>query len=96
VTRPGDRRWAEIGSRLEALALKLKLHYEQAGGDGSPHAFDALRALVEDAFTATGNAVNDDAVRADVREVGVMVAEAMADALTKSATTCARRCTARR
>jgi hypothetical protein len=77
-----DRRWAEIGSRLEALALKLKLHYEQAGGDGAPRTIDQLRESLRDAFTATENAVNDEAVRADVREAGVMVAEAVADTLT--------------
>jgi len=77
-----DRRWTEIGSRLEALALKLKLHYEQAGGDGAPRTLDGLRDSIRDAFTATENAVNDEAVRADVREAAVMVAGAVADTLT--------------
>jgi hypothetical protein len=77
-----DPPWAEIGSRLEALALKLKLHYEQAGGERAPHALDELRDRVQDAFAAAGNAFHDDAVRSDVREVGVMVGEAVADALT--------------
>jgi hypothetical protein len=76
-----DRRWAEIGSRLEALALKLKLHYEQAG-DGAPHAMDELRDRVQDAFTAAGTAIHDEAVRSDVHAVGLMVGEAVADALT--------------
>ena len=77
-----DLRWTEIGSRLEALALKLKLHYEQAGGDGAPRTLDGLRDSIRDAFTATENAVNDEAVRADVREAAVMVAGAVADTLT--------------
>ena len=75
------RRWAELADRLDALALKLKLHYEQAGGDGVPRALDELRDSVREAFTAAGSAIQDDAVRADVREVGVMVAEAVADGL---------------
>ena len=75
------RRWAELAGRVDALALKLKLHYEQAGGDGVPRALDELRDSVREAFTAAGNAIQDDAVRADVREVGVMVAEALADGL---------------
>jgi hypothetical protein len=82
LPQSGSRRWAEIGSRLEALALKLKLHYEQAGGDGAPRTLDALGESIRDAFTATGNAVNDEAVRADVREAGVILAEAVADTLT--------------
>jgi hypothetical protein len=79
--RATHRRWAELADRLDALALKLKLHYEQAGGDGVPRALDELRDSVREAFTAAGNAIQDDAVRADVREVGVMVAEAVADGL---------------
>jgi hypothetical protein len=71
------RRWAEIGSRLEALGLALKPHYEQAGSGGSPNTLDELRDRVEDAFAATGNAVHDEAVRAEAREVGVMVAEVL-------------------
>ena len=78
---PGNRRWVELGARLDALALKLKLHYEQAGGDGVPWAVDDLRDSVRDAFTAAGNAIQDDAVRADVHEVGVMIAEAVAEGL---------------
>jgi hypothetical protein len=78
----GNRRWAEIGSRLEALALKLKLHYEQVGGDGAPRTIDELRVSLRSAFTATENAVNDEAVRADMRDAGVMLADAVADALT--------------
>lgn len=77
----GDRRWAELQTRMDALALKLKLHYEQAGGEGVPRALDELRDSVREAFTAAGNAIHDDAVRADVRDVGVMVAEAVADGL---------------
>lgn len=75
------RRWAELADRLDALALKLKLHYEQAGGDGLPRALDELRDSVREAFTAAGNAIQDDAVRTDVRDVGAMVAEAVADGL---------------
>jgi hypothetical protein len=76
-----DRRWAEIGSRLEALALKLKLHYEQAGGERA-NALEEVGDRVQDAFTAAGNAIHDDAVRSDVREVGAMVAEALTEAMT--------------
>ncbi|GAA1037070.1 hypothetical protein GCM10009557_49560 [Virgisporangium ochraceum] len=77
----GTRRWVELGARLDALALKLKLHYEQAGGDGMPRALDDLRDSVREAFTAAGNAIEDDAIRGYVHEVGVMVADAVADGL---------------
>jgi hypothetical protein len=83
---PGSPRWAELGTQLDALALKLKLHYEQAGGDGVPRALRELPDSVREAFTAAGSAVHDDAVRADVRNVGVMIAEAVADGLSAVST----------
>ncbi|HEU4424465.1 MAG TPA: hypothetical protein VFR67_18205 [Pilimelia sp.] len=76
--------WAELSDRLEALALKLRLHLQQAGAaDGVPQALGELRDKVEDAFTAAGNAVQDDAVRADVRDVGRLLAEAVSATLAK-------------
>ncbi|HEU4423514.1 MAG TPA: hypothetical protein VFR67_13365 [Pilimelia sp.] len=76
--------WAELSDRLEALALKLRLHLQQAGAaDGVPQALGELRDKVEDAFTAAGNAVHDDAVRADVREVGRLLAEKLSATLAK-------------
>jgi len=77
--------WAELSDRLEALALKLKMHLEQVGGDDDamPKALSDLRDTVEDAFTAAGNAVRDEAVRADVREVGQLLADAVSTAFAK-------------
>jgi hypothetical protein len=76
--------WAELSERLEALALKLKLHLEQTGaGDGVPKALGELRDKVEDAFSAAGNAIHDEAVRADVRDVGQLLAEAVSATLAK-------------
>ena len=73
-----SQRWSEIGERLEALALKLKLHYEQTGrGEEAADAFGKLRNSVNEAFEATGNAVRDDAVRADVREAGRLFVDAV-------------------
>ena len=37
------RRWSEVGERIEALALKLKLHFEQAGRP--EEATDPLRRI---------------------------------------------------
>ncbi len=72
-----DRTWSELGERLEALALKLKLHMEQAGTGEVPQALSTLRAAVGEAFEAAGNAVRDDAVRADVRECGRLLSDAV-------------------
>jgi hypothetical protein len=78
-------RWQEVMNRAEALALKLKLHMEQAGDDtGGEAALDRFRAAMDDAFTAAGNAVRDDAVRADVREMGRLMLEAVTAAVDRA------------
>lgn len=78
--------WGELGDRLEALGLKLKLHFEQTGGEGGSEAketLDKIKKGVQDAFDAAGNAVKDDAVRTDVREAGKLFADAVGDTLYK-------------
>jgi hypothetical protein len=79
-------RWSEVGERVEALALKLKLHFEQAGRP--EEATDPLRKVrdsLTDAFEAAGNAVRDDAVKADVRETGRLFLDALSVSLAKAA-----------
>lgn len=76
--------WAEVTERLEALALKLELHFKQAGADdGVRQAVGELREKLETAFTAAGNAVHDEAVRADAREVGQLLADAVSTTLAR-------------
>jgi hypothetical protein len=75
--------WEELGDKLEALALKLRLHYEQSRDSEVTEAADRLREGVRDAFEAAGHAMRDEAVRDDVREVGRLLAEAVASALDK-------------
>jgi hypothetical protein len=75
-------RWQEVADRAEALALKLKLHMEQAGGDAREgDALERFREAMDEAFTAAGNAVRDDAVRADVQEIGRLMVEAITAAV---------------
>jgi len=70
--------WQELADRVEALALKLKMHVEQTSDDAEVKAaLGRLRAAVDSAFDAAGNAVHDDAVRADIREVGRLLSDAM-------------------
>lgn len=75
--------WNELGNRLSALGLKLKLHWGQAQSDDDEAAQAALRRLadaIEDAFDAVGNAAKDPAVQDDVRQTG----QALLDALSAS------------
>lgn len=73
--------WAELSDRLEGLGLKLELHFEQARVDQPTQVLGRLRNDVEGAFEAAGAAVEDEAVRADVREVGRLLADAVSTAL---------------
>jgi hypothetical protein len=73
--------WAELSERLEALGLKLRLHVEQAREDQVPEAMGRLRQGVREAFDAVEHAVSDEAVRADVRDVARLLADAVAGTL---------------
>ena len=79
-------RWSEVGERIESLAVKLKLHFEQTGrAEESAEPLQKLRESVTDAFDAAGNAVRDDAVKADVRETGRLFLDALSASIAKAA-----------
>lgn len=75
--------WAELGDRLEALGLKLKLHFEQGSDGALPEALSKLGEGVKGAFEAAGNAIKDDAVKADVREVGQLLSDLVSNAVSR-------------
>ena len=83
VMEPKDS-WQQVGDQLSGLGLKLKLHYEQASKDGQPvdespikEALHKLTIAIEQTFSALGNAVSDDAVREDARNVGFSLRDAL-------------------
>lgn len=88
-------RWAAVGDRLEALALKLELHDEQEHSRPDQSAVDdgLARAgkAIGDAFDAIGGAVADAAVRADVREAGRLFVEAVNSTFDEVGATLGRR-----
>ncbi len=78
--------WQSAGDRLSGLGLKLKLHYEQqraedeAEDEPRPEVKEAVKRLadaVQDTFEAMGSAVKDPAVRADVKQVGQSLTDAL-------------------
>ncbi len=73
--------WDEIGERLQGLGGKLKAHFDESGPNQWPDALNKLGAAVEDLFKTASNAVQDDAVRSDVRDVGHMIAGAVSTTL---------------
>jgi hypothetical protein len=85
MTEVGGR-WAEVGERIEALALKVRLHFQQAGNpEASAEPLKKIQESVTAAFEAAGNAVRDDAVKADVRETGRLFLDAMSASFAKAA-----------
>jgi hypothetical protein len=77
MTTP-DSHWRAVGDRVESLGQKLKAHLAQTDTTDLSEALDNLGRSVREAFDAAGNAVRDEAVRSDVREVGRLVADAVA------------------
>lgn len=76
--------WEDVGDRLEALALKLKLHAEEELSDDGrtvKAALGRLGAAVEDAVTAVTDACHDPAVRTDAREAVGALGRAIAKTL---------------
>lgn len=76
--------WEAVADRLEALGLKLKLHFEQAAPEGRTAervgaAMGELGAAIETAFSAIGAAVEDPAVRDDAGKLAAALGNALAD-----------------
>jgi sensor histidine kinase regulating citrate/malate metabolism len=76
--------WNEVGSLLNGLGLKLKLHAEQAAGEEKEIVSDAVRSLgdsLENAFEALRSAAKDPAIQADVRNVAQSLSGAVSSTL---------------
>ena len=72
--------WAEVGDRLSALMLKLKLHAEEELSDEDVRekcGVEKLSAVIEETAEAISDAYEDEAVRADAKQL----ARAFVDAL---------------
>lgn len=75
-----QERWKELGDQLESLGLKLKLHVLEETSELDDDVKVGLARLgkaIEDVFSAVGDAVDDDAVRADAKEAGRRLMEAV-------------------
>jgi hypothetical protein len=78
--------WDEIGERLQGLGGKLKAHFDEGGPNQWPDALSKLGAAVEDLFKTASNAVQDEDVRSDVRDVGHLIAGAVSTTLGAAST----------
>ena len=76
--------WNDTGDKLTELGRKLKVHYEEQHGAEAQlsrqELTDAARRVggaLQDAFEAIGSAARDDSVKADVKQVGQSLVEAL-------------------
>lgn len=72
--------WNQVGDRLSALLLKLKLHAQEEMSEEDRSAMDGLekvRAVFAEAMDAIGDATKDEAVREDARQAGRAFIDAM-------------------
>lgn len=80
--------WKQVADSLSGLAMKLKLHFEQATGEEDKaearQALDRLGDAVEGAFEAVRSAVKDPAVKEDVREVASTLKDAVTNSLAEA------------
>lgn len=77
--------WSEVADALGGLAMKLKLHFEQAAdepGQEIEAALDKMGDAIETAFDALRAAVKDPAVQQDVKDVGAELRDALRNTLT--------------
>lgn len=79
-------RWQEVKTKVEGLGLKLKLHLEQEAHEDDPDsetaeqthaAIEEMGAKLQDAVNSLGNAAKDPAIRADLKDLGVLLRDAM-------------------
>lgn len=71
--------WAAVASDLDALAIKLKMHYEQAASadaEAAREALGRLRSAIDDTVDAFGHAAKDIAVREDLDRVRTSIVDA--------------------
>ena len=83
--------WQDVKTKVEGLGLKLKLHLEQeqehdessageTGGEAvkqAQAAIEEMGAKLQDAVNSLGNAAKDPAIRADLKDLGELLRDAM-------------------
>ena len=82
TTRTDD--WTKVSDAIDSLALKLELHFESVTGDSkaaAKTAVDEVGDAVERSFDALRNAVEDPAVKDDVRDVATSLRTAVCNTL---------------
>ena len=83
MTTPSTH-WSEVGDKLDALGTKLKTHFQHTDSRGEvSDALQRIKVAFAEAVESAGNAVRDDAVKADVKEAGRLFVDALSASLAK-------------
>ena len=72
--------WIAVGDQLNALGLKLKMHAQEELSDDDvteQKGLDRLGAIIKESFDALGDAIEDEAVRSDLRETAQSFVDAI-------------------
>ena len=78
--------WQAMGDELEGLALKLKLHFEQASAESRHQMRTAAEAVADSvaaAFAGLHAAVNDEALQQDVKDAAMDLRDGISNALSQ-------------
>lgn len=76
--------WSEVADRIQALALKLKLHTEEELAELDISVGDVCERIgtaVTAASEALADAAKDEAIRQDLRDVGAALRDAITNSL---------------
>ena len=78
--------WEAVADRVDALGLKLKVHFEDAAGqlEEVNEAFEGLGSAIEAIFSAIGAAVRDPEVREDADDLAASLVDALAGTLSNA------------
>ena len=77
---PRTEDWNEVADAVQGLALKLQLHVQSIAGDsaaGLKSAVDEVGDAVERSFDGLRNAVEDPAVKENVKDVAARLRDAL-------------------
>jgi len=75
-----EESWKEIGDQLGSMALKIKLHVEEAqsaSSDDLKRSLDGLSDAIDNTLQALRTVVKDPALEQDVRDLGQRVNDAL-------------------
>ncbi len=87
--------WSEVRSKFDSLGLKLKLHLDEgesadeaddpdATDEEDRNAIEDLGNRIQETLSGMGNAAKDPAIREDLKELGVLMRDAISNSVSST------------